>query len=126
MVAGYFLDELTFGKRNESESKPFVGVTVYLHSSFHQSQEEKVRTAQQLIELGGGRVVPSTFEGEPTYRLVSREHGKTKNFDLTWQELLRLLMGEQELNQSRKMTPQPSAKKRLRLLPLSEGGDDKK
>ncbi len=130
VVAGRFLDEHDFGTRNESDVKPFAGVTVYLHSTFQASREDKVKAAQQLIELAGGQLVDATYPHEPTYRLVSREHGKTKPFDLLFQELLRLLTTDQQQQNNQKratVTPQhSSSKKRLRLLNLSDGGEENK
>jgi hypothetical protein len=126
------LDEHDYGTRNESGVKPFDGVTVYLHSSFMASRDDKVKAAQQLIELAGGQLVDSTYEREPTHRLVSREHGKTKPFDILFQELLRLLTTDQQQQQQgdqrrTNVTPQLASKKRqrLRVLNLSDGDEGK-
>ena len=111
LKAGKFVSEEPFGKRNAGEKKPFENTLFYLHSTFVQNpkHEEKVRLARQLIVLAGGQLVDQSHNVEPTYRLVSKEHGKTRPSDLFWSDMLAMLTQEEP----RKTTPSKKRQRRL-------------
>jgi hypothetical protein len=122
LKAGKFVEESPFGKRSNCEKKPFAQTLFYLHSTFVQNpkHEEKVRLARQLIGLAGGQIVDASHNVEPTYRLVSKDHGKIRPSDLFWSDLMAMLQGPGGDEQPpRKSTP---SKKRQRKLNFDDEG----
>lgn len=111
LKAGRFINEEPFGKRNSFDKKPFENTLFYLHSTFlnHPKHEEKIRLAKQLIVLAGGQLVDQSHNVEPTYRLVSKEHGKTRPSDLFWSDMMAMLTQEEP----RKSTPSKKRQRRL-------------
>ncbi len=115
LKAGKFISEEPFGRRRVADQRPFENTLFYLHSTFVQDpkHEDKVRLAKQLIVLAGGQLVDASHNVEPTYRLVSKEHGKTRPSDLFWADMMAMLSGPGAEEPVRKSTP---SKKRQRKL----------
>ena len=125
--AGELKSEGAYGTRSEHSVPPFSGLLFYLHSSYLDASEDRVRMTRQLIKLGGGQIVEwedSNGTVNVDYRIVSRAHGKTRSFDITWSELMDRFLPSFE-NGRMPLTAKPttpSSKKKIRVLHLS--GED--